>query len=504
MDDPVVTTVTTPTPTPTPEATPTTPTTTPTADETRRAVADARRKRILDKSKDRMGIVSGEQSKTTTTAAGEDGGAAVPVDEEPKSSGAARMNAMRRRRNLAKKKEVVDTTATTTETTPVKEESTTTTTTTTTTTDDKKKEETVIVAAAAVVAKEEEPVVVVVTKPVVVTPATTTAPTTATTDTTTPAPAVKKKYKGVAATRRQMLKDKAAKEQAERDESVTKAMTSSSKPTASKAAASIPKFPIYMHLVTILILFSSGLYLGTTHVVQDHVTIHRELLAPQQHGVGVMRLFESLSNRIKGKSSTTTTTTTLLQDEEWAATAQAGDEFGSDDDDDDDDDDDTVHEPNIDPLFNLDLDKFTQGNSLMMMGARFAVGMHRMNLYFFYYLPLGIIKTLVSVPKKLMQTPPLLSIFAVVVRQFMKRVLGATLPDETVKSSKNSKGDVLAMVKNGVVTFLTNSFPTVVGLYDAFTHLRSDMLILLCGIFVGLAWNHHSVVGILTEEHDEL
>jgi hypothetical protein len=465
------------------------------ADEAR-AKAEARRKRILEKSRDRMGIVSGEQLRVPTTAA-EDAAAnaAAAVDmsttvsvsdadadgdadeihiestnkesqedtdvnaSKSQPSGSARMNAMRRRR-FAKKKEEEE--------------------------EDKDADQTQR-PDVAVLSEQPSPPIEDVT-----------IANDGTDDHEAPVatPVLdKKKYKGVAATRRQMLKDKAAaQEQSTKDELQT------AKPVLA-IKKKIPTLPIYMHLFTILLFFTAGLILGTHHVVHERVTVHRHILAPQEHGAGILRLYKNRNNKHKAR---------LQKKLEWDTgrgddnSMGAGDEFASDN------DDDAAYVPNIDPLFQLDLDKFTEGDSLFMMGARMAVAMHRLNLYFFYYLPLAIFNSLTRFPLKLVQTPPLLCMFALALRQFAKRVLGATLPDNpnSAKNHASASGskDILAMIKQGVMTFLSSSFPTLVEVFDAFAHLRSDMFIILCGMFVGLAYNHHyfDATSSSLSDHDEL
>lgn len=476
------------------------------ADEAR-AKAEARRKRILEKSRDRMGIVSGEQLRVPTTAAEDAAAAAAVVDTsttdatgsntvsdgdaedahvEPTNmeshedtdvtasksqpSGSARMNAMRRRRFAKKKEEDKDED----QTEPTDVASTTPVSTSV---------EDVAESAENLVTNDDDNV------------------DDDNDDDDHKAPAAtpvvdKKKYKGVAATRRQMLKEKAAaQEQSAKDELRT------AKPLLA-IKKKVPTLPIYMHLFTILLFFGAGLILGTRHVVNERVTVHRHRLAPNEHGVGILRLYTN--------DYETSTKAGLQKKLDWDTSRGddnslgAGDEFAFDN------DDDAAYVPNIDPLFQLDLDKFTEGDSLFMVGARMAVAMHRLNLYFFYYLPLSIFNTLTRFPLKLLQTPPLLCIFALILRQFAKRVLGATLP-ENPNSPKNHVSaaggkDILAMIKQGVMSFLSSSFPTLVEVFDAFGHLRSDMFVILCGMFVGLAYNHHYLDATTSSlpDHDEL
>jgi hypothetical protein len=123
------------------------------------------------------------------------------------------------------------------------------------------------------------------------------------------------------------------------------------------------------------------------------------------------------------------------------------------------------------------------------MLARGAVNIHRLILRVFYYLPMSVLRTMIAIPQQLLATPPALCIVSLFVRQAAKLVFGANLPDPA-RSKKDTK-DVLGMMRQSVMTFLSNSFPTAVSLYDIWTHLRSDMYVILCGVFVGLAYTHH-------------
>ena len=146
-----------------------------------------------------------------------------------------------------------------------------------------------------------------------------------------------------------------------------------------------------------------------------------------------------------------------------------------------------VHIPNIDPIFQVDFDKLTEGGGLFNTLAKGAVHIHRMILQIFYHLPISILQTIVAIPRQLLATPPMLCMISLVVCQSTK-LIGAKLPEPSDK--KDSK-DVLAMMKQGVMNFLAGMFPTVVSVYDVWTHLRSDMYVILCGVFVGLAYTHH-------------
>eukprot|EP00546_Thalassionema_frauenfeldii_P010384 CAMPEP_0178911114 /NCGR_PEP_ID=MMETSP0786-20121207/9498_1 /TAXON_ID=186022 /ORGANISM="Thalassionema frauenfeldii, Strain CCMP 1798" /LENGTH=405 /DNA_ID=CAMNT_0020583491 /DNA_START=167 /DNA_END=1381 /DNA_ORIENTATION=- len=394
------------------------------ADEAR-AKAEARRRRILEKSNQRMGVVSG-------------GDPAVKVTEEEcepstASSSSSRMQAMRRRRYKKSSQQ--------------------------------SKEEPQKVSAEEEEAKEESKSPDMIAREGVETATTATkdgesvektAPTTE-----------KRKYKGVAAMRRQRLKEKAAASAEENKEQVA------AKVAAKSRTLTVKKFPIILHICIIIFLFSIGFKVGLDQVVDESITVQSTLLAPQEHGIGLLSIFGEGWKKSKPQKK-------LLDDESGWSNEDSADEFVQDN-----ESDEEEYESNLDPLFQVDLDLYTQGDSIFMMLARFAVSLHRLLLKVVYYTPIAIVTAFIRMPGKLLETPPILCLVSVGVRQFGKRVLGAGLPEE---SKETNKQDIMAMVKNGVMNFLSSSFPTLVGVYDAFTHLRSDIFIVLSGLFVGLAW----------------
>jgi hypothetical protein len=287
----------------------------------------------------------------------------------------------------------------------------------------------------------------------------------------------KKKYKGVARMRRQMIKEKQQKEAAK---------TAVSPTTETPAKIPVPikttsRIPIVLHLLTIVFLFVAGLDVGFHAEVSPNVMVHMEL-APYQYGIGVLN-----RNAADGPVADTTSDPKerlmMEASKEWSAMSETAEhEF----------DKPTEQEaeeyvPNIDPLFRVDLDKMAEGDTFFKMLARFAVSCHRVNLYIFYYLPLSVLSALFSLPRKLIITPPILCLVSLATRLFAKRVLGAGIPTPPEETAKE---DVLAMLKQGVMNFFKSSFPMVAGFYDGFTNLRADMYVILCGVFVGLAWSH--------------
>lgn len=155
--------------------------------------------------------------------------------------------------------------------------------------------------------------------------------------------------------------------------------------------------------------------------------------------------------------------------------------------------------PNIDPVFHVDFDKLTEGGGVLNTLARGAINIHRLLLQIFYYLPISILTTMTTIPHQLLATPPILCIISLVVWQTAKLIFGAKLPEQA-SDKKDSKDVVLAMMKQGVVSFLAGMFPTVVSVYDIWTHLHSDMYVILCGVFVGLAYTHHIADNVIVSD----
>lgn len=281
-----------------------------------------------------------------------------------------------------------------------------------------------------------------------------------------------KKYMGVAKKRRQMIKEK----QQEAAAAAT-AETSTSTQAPIPLKAPIHRLPIIFHIVTTLLLFLAGLDIGLNQMVDVDVNIHR-VLATEQYGVGIL-------NREAAHPPKPDPLLTPTDDD--AATTIDGkqdDEFSPEE-----GDDDAEYIPNIDPLFQVDLDVLTAGEGVLMFLARGAVAAHRLLLRLVYYLPLSILSSLLVLPQKLVENPPILALTSLALRQGSKWVMGAQLPDAS--SGKEKSKDVLDMIKSTVLGFVMNSFPTVVTLYSTFNMLRSDMYVILCGVLVGLVLMHH-------------
>ena len=421
-------------------------------EEQARLAAEARRQRILDSANSRMDRVSG--------LAGSEGNEAV---EGPGQKKASKLAAMRRRRFQTKKAE-----AASAESAAVESEAT--------------KEMTPPVVEAKKVAKEEvtapEPAA---SKTEENKPAaeTTTTTTTMESSSGTGDDAPKKKYMGVAKMRRKMIKERQQKQEAEEEDATAGAIPSK----FSKISPPKPTFPIIMHLLTVLFLFLAGFEVGLQQRVieyREDVTIH-QTVAPQQElrilnqGVS-LSYFSPTPTIVKGDVAAEEPPTPYVskEDEDEFTSSKEKDTF--------------PNEENIDPLFGIDLDELTAGPGLFMMMGRFAVSVHRLLLSIVYYFPIRIWNGILA----LIASPPVLCLTALAIRQG-SHVLGGKLPEAVADDSKMSSQpqDVMATIKNVVTSFILKAFPTATKLYEAWTHLRSDMYVVMCGLFVGLVWHHY-------------
>jgi hypothetical protein len=233
-----------------------------------------------------------------------------------------------------------------------------------------------------------------------------------------------------------------------------------------------------MHIATILLLFLAGLDAGLQQYHED-VTIH-DTLAIHEFGVPVIHrsLWKS------GKSYVSGFDKLQADDSSIDASDMHKGEFQ--------DDFEEEYVPNIDPVFGVDLDEVTKGPGILNQLARAAISVHRMFLSVVYYAPARIIQSLLAIPGALIQRPPLLCLVALFIRQVVgKMILKAGIP-EPESDDKDGAIDVLAMVKNTVTRFLSSTFPTFVGMYDAFVHLRSDLYVVICGFLCGMIWSLQS------------
>lgn len=319
-------------------------------------------------------------------------------------------------------------------------------------------------------------------------------------------PTTKKKYVGVAKMRRKMLVKKkmeetndvgasnaansdSAKASLASDGKSSKGSASASSASIGKAAIKVEAVPIYMHMIVILLLFVAGFDVG---VQQFHVDVDvRSQVAVQEYGVPFVQRnpwhpLKPITTGKDVKEALEAKLTSSLSETESSPT-----EF-------DEEIDVEYTPPIIDPIFRVDLDELTDGPGFFNQMARGAIQIHRFILWMFYYGPMSVFAAILSIPSTLIESPPGLFLAAVILRQIVgKGVLGAAIPEDSGEDSADGKKEknieVLSMAKNFVKNFFSTTFPTLVTLYDAYLHVKSDMYVVLCGVFFGLAWTHLSV-----------
>jgi hypothetical protein len=432
------------------------------------AEAEARRKRIMEKSKDRMNKVSGLQEE------------ADDETEETKANSSARMQAMRKRRfkKGGKSKEADEATAekpeeSTAETAAVVGE-------TTPVTEQVKEEGSVAVESSEkesskrvepagntsrIEVKEEEHV------------------TDAAEDTAAETEG-QKKYKGVAKMRREKMLQKKKEEAAKAADEEAKSPAFVPRQTKRMKQ---PMLPILMYLLTTVLLFLAGLDVGLQYVDPEYILVNREF-APQQFTLQKLIPWSSSSSSAFIKDLGTADG----HDSYARDLTEQSDEFdsvGSDD---------VDYAPNIDPLFRVDLDEVTRGPGIVNQLGRGAVKIHRMILYVVWELPWR----LFALPAQLIRYPPVLCLAALSIRQLIaKVVLGAALPDAIEEDVRKTKemADILTMIKNTVKNTVSGAFPTAVTAYEVFQQLRVDMYVVLFGVFVGLLYSTWTPVPVLDE-----
>ena len=422
--------------------------------EAARAQAEARRKKILDKANKRMGVVSGEE-------------ALAEADKKESEAKAARIRAARQRRYGKKSTE-----------TPAASK-------------DEPQSELNDQPAEAPAAEEakETPANIADNDPEKEPeqPADEPKEIEAASD---PTEEPKKKYVGVARMRRNMIKKK--KEQEDSSDPVD---GSPSAPFATEISVDSKKLdplklvttvPIYMHILTVLLLFFAGMDVS---IQQYHhqLEVHSRL-AVAHHGI-------PLVHRSLGPppSSTEASKDMFHQDPNMFLHDLEPETLGAGDIEDLDEFEEETQKtiPIIDPIFGVDLDELTKGPGLVNQLARGAVAAHRSIIWLVYFWPLSILQSLVSIPQALLRSPPALCIIALVLRHLVgKTILGARIPEPPTGGEKGGAIDLIAMAKTFVTSFFNSNFPTAVALYEAFTHLRSDMYVILCGVFSGLVYVH--------------
>ena len=160
-------------------------------------------------------------------------------------------------------------------------------------------------------------------------------------------------------------------------------------------------------------------------------------------------------------------------------------------------------EPNIDPLFRADLDELLSKSALPFpidYAAKFAIRFHRMWIYYLWTLPSSMIKTVTSAPKNILggwiRYPPVVLIFTLLIRAGNKVLLGGgkKLEDDGEKDKNKGGFDVMKKVMDSAKTYVEGTFPWLVfilkTLYDV---VKVDMYVVFCGLMVGLVMPLHGL-----------
>lgn len=146
---------------------------------------------------------------------------------------------------------------------------------------------------------------------------------------------------------------------------------------------------------------------------------------------------------------------------------------------------------NIDPIFQVDLDDLTQGDDLFNKAAQVAVFCHRCITSFLILYPVAFLKSILLIPYNIttMQCYPTIFFSCVVLRKTTVLLAGRVVLKESDVDS-NSK-DIFTMAVKAVKELIANFIPGF-SLFASFwtlvTEAREDMMIVLSGLFVGLAF----------------
>lgn len=323
-------------------------------------------------------------------------------------------------------------------------------------------------------------------------------------------PTEKKKYLGVVKMRRKMLAEKKASEAQTETNTIpsttTKNASSKRLKLSKKEKNAVSLGPILVQFMTVMLLFLAGFDVGVqNHVVvnQNVPTIHTNF-AISEHGIGVMKLVG-----ISASSSQNPIGSNTIIDQDLFQLNDQGDEEFLDSEEEFGDakpkgaSTTSKKEPNIDPVFGVDFDELTAGDGILFTLFRIAVSFHRMFTHFFFTVPLAFIYGLLALPKRILANPPILFLCAVSIRFVGKHLLGGSLPDldkmlqAEINDNDAMKGkegvadtiantDLVSLGTNFVKNFFKTNFPKLVLFWTIFNDARSDMFVVFCGFFTGL------------------
>lgn len=161
--------------------------------------------------------------------------------------------------------------------------------------------------------------------------------------------------------------------------------------------------------------------------------------------------------------------------------------------------------PNIDPLFQVDLDALCANANLPFpidFCAKCAIGFHRAWVYYLWTLPASLVKSAVQMPKNLLSgwisNPPWILGVVLVIR-FLAKVLAGNgrsafslEPDKDDAEAKDDGGGggkfaVMTMVTDTAKNYVKSKFPRIVYVLSTLMSvMKVDMFVVLCGMLIGL------------------
>jgi len=157
--------------------------------------------------------------------------------------------------------------------------------------------------------------------------------------------------------------------------------------------------------------------------------------------------------------------------------------------------------PNIDLLFQIDLDALLANADLpspLEYAARFAIGFHRTWVYYLWTLPTTLVKSLVSLPKNLMNgwiaNPPWILGIVLLIRLVIKILMGNNKSFSLNEDKDDSGGggggkglDLMAKGMDMAKNYATSKFPKVTVFFSTLMRvMKVDMYVVLCGFLIGL------------------
>lgn len=327
----------------------------------------------------------------------------------------------------------------------------------------------------------------------------------------------KKKYIGVAKMRRQMLKRQKQKAQTSiQTDSSTPTSTNTTIPSTSSSSSSDfttkllqqqIRTTLFLKSMILVCLFFSGFYVGyqnTTLTAPIYVDNHLALIH-RSHIV----------NKIRGTSSLLTDSdsdSTSYDDQKWdIPPASHNDEFSSE----------SIMDPplldptaNIDPLFRVNLDIYTQGDGFLSALARQAVKLHRFGTrlllggYTFFPPLFCILCLLIRNSTTRLALPYLFGITQTYKELLEMEQLTKKRMEESESQSNSLNFDVVEMVSNAVKKMVGGVVPDFFWIgWQCWWDLRKDMYVVLCGLLFGLIFplmKGSFGMSAVVEEHGEL